>query len=109
MMQLSEISFDEHYGRLFQVADARLRADALKHSLLPRLQTMLHEAMATIRNAYGLEALDDSIVSKYPNFRQTRPKALELLQTLCDRCNLGKSNRDATDLRLGAAGRNLLA
>jgi len=33
---------------------------------------------------------------------------IENLQTLCLLCNLGKSNRDATDLRLGAPGRDAL-
>ncbi|MGH7961424.1 MAG: hypothetical protein ACRERD_06300 [Candidatus Binatia bacterium] len=78
-MKLTDITFDEQDRNLFQVPDARLRADALKHSLLPRLHLVLNEGIATIRQVYGVEALDDSIVSFYPHFRQKRERELEHL------------------------------
>ena len=34
---LATIEFDEQDANLFKVDDARLRADAIKHSVLPRL------------------------------------------------------------------------
>lgn len=75
-MRLTDITFDDQDRNLFQVPDARLRADALKHSLLPRLHAILNEAIASIRCVYGIEALDDSIVSFYPHFRQKREREL---------------------------------
>lgn len=78
-MLLPEISFDEQDRNLFQVPDARLRADALKHSVLPRLHALLNEAIASIREVYGLEALKDNTVSYYPQFRPKRTCELELL------------------------------
>src|SRR6266508_3167790 len=78
-MRLADLTFDEQDRNLFQVPDARLRADALKHSLLPRLHLVLNECVATIRHVYGVEALDDSIVTLYPHFRQKREQELELL------------------------------
>lgn len=68
-ISISDIYFDEQDANLFLVEDAQLRADALKHSVLPRLQIVLNEAIALVRQIYGVEALVDSIVSKYPNFR----------------------------------------
>ncbi len=46
---LSNITFDEQDANLFLVDDARLRADALKHSVLPRLRLVMNSAIARIR------------------------------------------------------------
>jgi 5-methylcytosine-specific restriction endonuclease McrA len=78
-MRLADITFDEQDRNLFQVSDARLRADALKHSVLPRLHAVLNEAIVSIRRVYGIEALDDSIVSFFPHFRQKRERELDHL------------------------------
>lgn len=75
---LSDITFDEQDANLFLIDDARLRADALKHSVLPRLRVVMNSAIALIREIYGIEALDDSIVSVFPNFREKRYKGNEL-------------------------------
>lgn len=74
---LSDISFDEQDANLFLVDDARLRADALKHSVLPRLRVVMDAAITLIREIYGIEVLDDSILSVYPNFRQKRENELK--------------------------------
>ena len=78
-MSLEDISFDDQDKNLFQVPDARLRADALKHSILPRLHALLNESIALIREIYGLEALEDSRVSYFPHFRSKRTQELEHL------------------------------
>lgn len=76
--ELSEIAFDEQDINLFLVEDARLRADALKHSVIPRLRLVMNSAIALVREIYGIEALDDSIVSVFPNFRTKRDRELAL-------------------------------
>lgn len=76
---LSEVWFDEQDSNLFLVDDARLRADALKHSILPRLQIVMHHAIDQIRTIYGIEVLEDSTVSSHPNFRTKRENELSLL------------------------------
>lgn len=73
---LSGITFDEQDANLFLVEDARLRADALKHSVLPRLRVVMNSAISLIRDIYGIDVLEDSIVSVYPNFRQKRDNEL---------------------------------
>jgi hypothetical protein len=75
---LSGITFDEQDANLFFVDDARLRADALQQSVLPRLRVTMNCAIALIRDIYGIEVLDDSIVSVYPNFRKQRDRELQL-------------------------------
>ena len=74
-----DINFDESDKNLFQVDDARLRADALKHSILPRLHIVINDCIKTIKDVYNIEVLDDSLVSKYPNFREVRENDLNLL------------------------------
>lgn len=78
LSELSDITFDEQDTNLFLVDDARLRADALKHSVLPRLRVVMNSAIALIREVYGIDVLDDSIVSVSPNFREKRYKDNEL-------------------------------
>lgn len=77
--RLKDISFDENDLNLFQVDNPRLRADALRHSVLPKLLVVLNGCLTMIRNVYGVEALDDSIVSQSPNFRTRRNTELKLL------------------------------
>jgi hypothetical protein len=79
MMQHQAIEFDESDKNLFQVDDAQLRADALKHSILPRLQAVMNDCISCIRRIYDIEALDDSIISYFPHFRPKREKELTLL------------------------------
>lgn len=69
---LENIRFDESDRNLFQVDDARLRADALRHSILPRLHVLMNQCLAIIRDVYRIEALNDSRVSFYPQFRTKR-------------------------------------
>ncbi len=78
-MTRQDISFDESDKNLFQVDDAPLRADALRHSILPRLQVVMNDCISVIRHVYGIEVLDDSIISYYPHFRQKRDNDLDLL------------------------------
>jgi hypothetical protein len=75
-MKLDDITFDESDKNLFQVDDVRLRADALRHSLLPRLHFLMNECITTVRQVYNVEVLEDSIVSYYPHFRQKREREL---------------------------------
>lgn len=78
-MKLDDISFDESYKNLFQVDDARLRADALKHSVVPRLCAVLNECISLVKDTYDVDALDDSRVSWFPQFRPKREKDLAYL------------------------------
>jgi 5-methylcytosine-specific restriction endonuclease McrA len=79
MLRIADISFDESDRNLFQVDDPRLRADALKHSILPRLHVLHNECVSLIKQVYDIDAFDDSIVSFFPHFRVKRQQELKLL------------------------------
>jgi hypothetical protein len=70
------VSFDETYKNLFQVDDARLRADALKYAVVPRLRVILNNSIALIKDIYGIDALSDSRISFFPQFRPKRDNEL---------------------------------
>jgi len=70
--QLHEVSFDEQDANLFEVPDPRLRADALKHSILPRLHVVLNEAAAKVQSILRVDPFEDSTVSYSPHFRPGR-------------------------------------
>lgn len=76
---IEDVYFDEADGNLFLVPEPRLRADALRQSVLPRLHVMMHHCLALIREIYGVEALEDSILSQTPNFRTKRDRELDHL------------------------------
>ncbi len=69
---LAAVSFGEDDRKLFLVDDRSLRADALKFSLLPKLEVVLREAIGTIREIYDVEALEDSGIFRSPAFRTKR-------------------------------------
>lgn len=74
-----EITFDEADKNLFQVDDPRLRADALQHSVLPRLHVLLNQCVALVGQIYEIDIFQDSIVSYFPHFRQRRSRELRLV------------------------------
>lgn len=76
-MKPDDISFDESYKNLFQVDDARLRAEALKHSVVPRLRAVLNECIDLVGRVYGVDALKDSRISWFPQFREKRVNELD--------------------------------
>lgn len=94
MLKLDDISFDESYKNLFQVDDARLRADALRHSIVPRLRVVLDNYIAFIKDVYDVDALDDSRISWYPHFRLKREKELAHLYDSAYASLGGKSQKD---------------
>ncbi len=46
---LKDISFDESDKNLFQVDDPRLRADAIRFSILPRLNNVFNQYLKFIK------------------------------------------------------------
>jgi len=73
-----EATFDETDKNLFEVDDLRLRADALQHSVLPRLHVLLNQCVALVTQVYEVDVFQDSIVSYFPHFRQRRSRELRL-------------------------------
>lgn len=77
-MDLKDISFDESDKNLFQIDDLRLKADALKYSILPKLHVLTNQAILKIKEIYDIEVLEDSHIPQSPNFRTKRENDLKL-------------------------------
>jgi|GEM_PF-600268 len=75
---LAGVSFDEQDRDLFKVDDVRLRADALRYSLLPKLLVVLNAAIRKIDQVYGVDTLADSGIHKSPSFREKRKGGLRI-------------------------------
>jgi hypothetical protein len=78
-MEIDKLNFDGSDKNLFQVDDLRLRADALKHSILPRLRLLINDCVHIIQRVYEVEVFEDSIVSYFPHFRLNRESELKLV------------------------------
>lgn len=76
-LRLEDIQFDENDKNLFQIDDLRLKADALKHSLLPKLHVVLNECVAAISKVYGIDVFEHCSISQSPNFRTKRKTELK--------------------------------
>jgi hypothetical protein len=76
---LPEASFDDQDRDLFTVDNPRLRADALRYSLLPRLHIALRECLNAVKLVYNIEPLEHSRLARYPNFREQRASDLRYL------------------------------
>ena len=46
---LSEIEFDEDDQNLFQIDDLRLKADAIRYSILPKLHVLVNQSILQIK------------------------------------------------------------
>ncbi|MCF8055003.1 MAG: HNH endonuclease [Deltaproteobacteria bacterium] len=92
--QFPDIRFDESDKNLFQVDDPRLRADALRFSVLPRLHALLNEALAKASEVYQIDVMEDSIVFYSPHFRTNRDNELQLLYGAASVALGGKRARD---------------
>jgi hypothetical protein len=77
-MNLAEIEFDQDDQNLFQIDDLRLKADAIRHSILPKLNLLLNQAILRIKKIYDVEVLEDSHIAHSPNFRLTRNNDLKV-------------------------------
>ena len=71
-MNVSEIQFDLDDRNLFEIDNIELRADAIKHSILPKLELITNHTISLINEIYGINLFDFSTVLKFPAFRKVR-------------------------------------
>lgn len=72
LTDIDVIYFNSDDANLFFVDDLFLKANTLKNSLLPKLQALIQHCIIQINKVYGIDVFQDSIISKYPNFRNQR-------------------------------------
>lgn len=71
-MKVIDVSFDLDDKNLFEVDDLKLKADAIKNSILPKLEIINNHTIATISEVYQINPLQFSTVLKFPSFRKNR-------------------------------------
>jgi hypothetical protein len=78
--KLESITLDEEDAALFSLkGDFLLKAKAIKHSILPKLNVLLEETLSRIRKIYGIEVFNqNSIIHSAPNFREKRENELKV-------------------------------
>ena len=75
MKKSENILFDKDDQELFLIDDLQLKADAIRNSILPKLQVVMNYAISQIDKVYNVN----------------------VFQTLCFECNIGKSNKIEMD------------
>ncbi len=71
MKLLSEIIFDKDDQSLFTIEDLQLKADAIRNSILPRLELLTNHFIAQITEIYKFDFTEDNSIIRSPQFRKT--------------------------------------
>ena len=87
---LKEIRFDEDDLSLFQVDDLQLKADAIRNSILPKLNLLVNHSILRVKQIYDIEVFEDSHISQSPNFRSRRASDVKVDYTWCVAALTGK-------------------
>lgn len=75
---LADVSFTRDDQELFQIDDLRLKGDAIRYSILPKLNVLLNECVLRIKSVYDVEVFEDSTISQSPYFRtKSRKKEIQ--------------------------------
>ncbi len=90
-IKFKDLIIDDEDRKLFLVDDAALKAEALRNSILPRLENILYLIIKKINAVYQLDVLEESRISKSPNFRkENRIKPVEWNYDACSVSLTGK-------------------
>lgn len=77
MIEPGEISFDGEDQQLFGVDDIQIKAEALRHAIIPKLEAACNHFVDLVRDCYGIELLEDSSYTLSPQFR-THNRVIDL-------------------------------
>ncbi len=80
-MKIEEIVFDEEDKNLFLIDDIELKADAIRYSILPRIEIINNELISRITNIFEFNFFEDYSVSKTPHFRLSKNQRKEPTKT----------------------------
>jgi len=71
-MKIEEITFDEDDKNLFLIDDLQLKADAIRNSILPKLEVINNELVSRIIELYSINFFENYSVAKIPHFRLSK-------------------------------------
>lgn len=80
-MNVQEIIFDDQDRTLFAVDDLQLKADAIRYSILPKLEIINHEIISRISEVYKINYFEHCSVAKTPHFRLSKTQRKEATKT----------------------------
>ena len=69
-MEIQNIKFDIEDKTLFQIDNLQLKADAIRYSILPKLEIIANEVLSKIIDVYKVDFYEYSILAKSPRFRE---------------------------------------
>jgi hypothetical protein len=69
--KLKNIFFDNEDKGLFLIDDLQLKADAIRFSVLPKMQVVINYAISQIDETYQLNVFDDCMIAQAPHFRMS--------------------------------------
>ena len=76
MKNLESITFDKDDKTLFAISDLQLKADAIRYSILPKLEIIANELVARIIEIYKVDYFEHSSFGKSPHFRKSNRRNL---------------------------------
>lgn len=80
-MTIEEITFDEEDKTLFLIDDLQLKADAIRYSILPKLEIISNELISRISETYSINFYENYSVAKSPHFRLSKNQRKENTKT----------------------------
>ena len=69
MEKLENIVFDKEDQELFLIDDLQLKAQAIRNSILPKMQVVMNYAINQIDKVYGVNVFDDCMIAQAPHYR----------------------------------------
>ncbi len=73
-MKFEDIKFDQDDKSLFLIDDLQLKADAIRYSILPKMEIIGNELISRIMDIYKINYYDNCVLAKSPNFRKSNRK-----------------------------------
>ena len=80
-MELKQILFDEDDRTLFLIDDIQLKADAIRYSILPKLEIVNNELISRLIKVYNFDFFQNYSVAKTPHFRISKTQRKEPTKT----------------------------
>ncbi len=74
MEKLKNIIFDNEDRELFLVDDLQLKADAIRYSILPKMQVVINYAISQIEETYKINFFEDCMIAQAPHYRLSNRK-----------------------------------
>lgn len=80
-MKIEDISFDNQDRDLYFIDDLQLKADAIRYSILPKLEIINNELISRIIEFYKINFYENYSVAKTPHFRLSQAQRKEPTKT----------------------------